>query len=112
LAIFWRQFRPNKNIQTVRLLSLNGNNFQIFILLFAASNVRALLKLADRYECQLLIDRCEAHLMNCIEIPLVERINCANLYRLNGLKVSFFFKLQKVYWLIHAKIFKKDAIWN
>jgi hypothetical protein len=51
--------------------------------------VRALLKLADRYQCQLLLDRCEAHLMNSIEIPLVERIKLANLYELKELKVFF-----------------------
>jgi hypothetical protein len=46
--------------------------------------------LADRFQCQLLRNRCEAHLMNCIEIPLVERINIADFYGLKDLKVSFY----------------------
>jgi hypothetical protein len=69
---------------------------QNIALIFAASNVRSLLKLADRYDCQLLRDRCEAHLINCIEIPLVERINFAASYVLKDLEVSFGLLIQKI----------------
>jgi hypothetical protein len=54
---------------------------------FTASNVIDLLKLADRYEVNTLRDRCETHLMNCIDIPLAHLLNCANFYRLKKLKV-------------------------
>jgi hypothetical protein len=47
----------------------------------------ALLKLADRFDCQSLRDRCEAHLVNCVEIPLVDRLNSVKMYGLNDLKV-------------------------
>jgi hypothetical protein len=57
---------------------------------FTAYNVHALLILADRFDCPLLRNRCETHLMNCIEIPLVERINYADSFDLKDLKVSFF----------------------
>jgi hypothetical protein len=46
-----------------------------------------LLKLADRYQIQSLRDRCEAHLVNCVELPLLELLTCANLYGLEKLKV-------------------------
>jgi hypothetical protein len=54
---------------------------------FSASNVLALLKLADRYQCQLLRDRCEAHLVNCIEIPLEDLLTTVELYGLKNLMV-------------------------
>jgi hypothetical protein len=66
--------------------------------MFAASNVLALLKLADRYECQSLIDRCEAHLINCVEIPVAERINIADSYGLKDLKVFIYLlKFQRLF---------------
>jgi hypothetical protein len=57
----------------------------VFKLISSASNVLSLLKLAHLYECQSLLDRCEKHLMNCIEIPLLELLTCADLYGLNKL---------------------------
>jgi hypothetical protein len=56
---------------------------------FEASNVIGLLKLADRYQCQLLRDRCERHLVNCVELRLLELLHCADLYGLNKFKVVF-----------------------
>jgi hypothetical protein len=50
--------------------------------------VFALLKLADRYNVQSLRDRCEGHLVNCIEIPLVDLLNSVKLYGLHNLKVN------------------------
>jgi hypothetical protein len=49
--------------------------------------VFALVKLADRYDCQTLRDRCELHLMDCVEIPFIHRLTCANFYGLDKLKV-------------------------
>jgi hypothetical protein len=64
--------------------------------------VRALLKLAVRYECQSLTDRCEVHLINCIEIPVAERLNIADSYGLKDLKVFIYLlKLQRLFLLIH-----------
>jgi hypothetical protein len=57
---------------------------------FPASNVLGLLKLAHLYECQTLLDRCESHLMNCVEIPLWELLTFADLYGLNKLQAILF----------------------
>jgi hypothetical protein len=54
---------------------------------FSALNVLDLLKLADRYEVKTLLDRCEAHLMNCVEFRLIDMLTCADFYGLNKLKV-------------------------
>jgi hypothetical protein len=59
--------------------------------LFAAYNVRALLRLADRYDVQSLRDRCELHLINCVEIPLIERLLCLQQCQMAKLKVNFIF---------------------
>jgi hypothetical protein len=53
--------------------------------------VFALLKLAHLYQFESLVDRCEEHLTNCIEIPLIHRLTCANFYGLNKLKVETYF---------------------
>jgi hypothetical protein len=56
---------------------------------FSALNVMDLLKLADRYQIEQLRDRCETHLLNCVEIPLIDLLKCADFYGLNKLKVCF-----------------------
>ncbi|KAI3416409.1 hypothetical protein GPALN_005941 [Globodera pallida] len=53
------------------------------------TNVLALLKLADHFQIDWLKDRCEAHLINCVEIPLIERFLLIEPYRLNNLKNYF-----------------------
>jgi hypothetical protein len=63
--------------------------------------VLALVKLAHIYECQTLLDRCEKHLMNCVEIPMMELLYWADLYGLNKLQVNLF-TLEKN--LIHIKL--------
>jgi hypothetical protein len=80
-AISPKQEHPNRET------FVKTHSIQMFIHNFSASNVFALLKLADRYDCQSLRDRCELHLMNCIEIPLINRLTSTNFYRLNKLKV-------------------------
>jgi hypothetical protein len=70
------------------------NTFILLPATFSASNVIYLLELADRFDCQSLRDRCEAHLMNCVEIPLVHLLNCANFYRLKKLKVFLKFEAE------------------
>jgi hypothetical protein len=63
---------------------------------FSASNVMDLLKLADRYQIKSLRDRCETHLMNCVDIPLVNLLTCADFYGLNKLKVFFLIRCRKI----------------
>ncbi|KAL3122674.1 hypothetical protein niasHT_009571 [Heterodera trifolii] len=49
-------------------------------------NVLMLLRLADFFQIDWLKSRCEAHLFNCVEIPLVERVNLIEKYQLTNLK--------------------------
>uniref|UniRef100_A0A914HN85 BTB domain-containing protein n=1 Tax=Globodera rostochiensis TaxID=31243 RepID=A0A914HN85_GLORO len=53
------------------------------------TNVLELLKLADYFQMDWLKERCEAHLINCVEIPLIERFLLIERYRLNNLKNFF-----------------------
>jgi hypothetical protein len=80
---FWRQFLQNRNRQIVSNVIFPT----LIIECFPASNVFALVKLAHLYQFQSLLDRCELHLMNCVEIPLIHRLTCANFYGLKKLKV-------------------------
>ncbi|KAI3414010.1 hypothetical protein GPALN_011476 [Globodera pallida] len=51
------------------------------------TNVLYLLKLADYFQMDWLKERCEAHLINCVEIPLIDRFHLIERYRLNNLKL-------------------------
>uniref|UniRef100_A0A183CN57 BTB domain-containing protein n=1 Tax=Globodera pallida TaxID=36090 RepID=A0A183CN57_GLOPA len=53
------------------------------------TNVLYLLKLADYFQIDWLKGRCDAHLINCVEIPLIERFLLIERYRLNYLKNFF-----------------------
>uniref|UniRef100_A0A183C5J8 BTB domain-containing protein n=1 Tax=Globodera pallida TaxID=36090 RepID=A0A183C5J8_GLOPA len=59
------------------------------------TNVLALLKLADYFQIDWLKKRCDAHLINCIEIPLIERFLLIERYRLYNLK-NFFLRCLSV----------------
>jgi hypothetical protein len=65
------------------------NKFLFYINQITASNVFALLKLADRYDCKSLRNTCEEHLLNCVEVPMVKLLACAKDYGLDKLKVLF-----------------------
>uniref|UniRef100_A0A914HIU1 BTB domain-containing protein n=1 Tax=Globodera rostochiensis TaxID=31243 RepID=A0A914HIU1_GLORO len=52
-------------------------------------NVLDLLKLADYFQVDWLMERCGVHLVNCLEIPLFERILLVERYRLANVKQSF-----------------------
>ncbi|KAL3082213.1 hypothetical protein niasHT_037851 [Heterodera trifolii] len=49
-------------------------------------NVLTLLSLANYFQIDWLKSRCEAHLFNCVEIPLIERVNLIEKYELTNLK--------------------------
>uniref|UniRef100_A0A183C559 BTB domain-containing protein n=2 Tax=Globodera pallida TaxID=36090 RepID=A0A183C559_GLOPA len=53
------------------------------------TNVLYLLELADYFQIDWLKERCDAQLINCIEIPLIERFLLIDRYRLNNLKNFF-----------------------
>ncbi|KAI3414288.1 hypothetical protein GPALN_011745 [Globodera pallida] len=53
------------------------------------TNVLDLLKLADYFQIDWLKKRCDVHLINCVEIPLIERFLLIERYRLNNLKNFF-----------------------
>uniref|UniRef100_A0A914IGM6 BTB domain-containing protein n=1 Tax=Globodera rostochiensis TaxID=31243 RepID=A0A914IGM6_GLORO len=53
------------------------------------TNVLYLLGLADYFQIDWLKECCEAHLINCVEIPLIERFLLIERYRLNNLKNFF-----------------------
>ncbi|KAL3085432.1 hypothetical protein niasHT_031384 [Heterodera trifolii] len=55
-------------------------------------NVLVLLKLADFFQVDWLKKRCETHLPNCVEIPLIDRFQLIGHYRLTDLK-NFFLHL-------------------
>ncbi|KAI3414263.1 hypothetical protein GPALN_011721 [Globodera pallida] len=59
------------------------------------TNVLVLLKLADYFQIDWLTERCEAHLINCVEIPLIERFLLIERYRLDNLK-NFFLRCLNV----------------
>uniref|UniRef100_A0A183CR65 BTB domain-containing protein n=1 Tax=Globodera pallida TaxID=36090 RepID=A0A183CR65_GLOPA len=50
-------------------------------------NVLALLKLADYFQVDWLKERCDTHLINCLEIPLIDRFFLVEPYQLPKLKV-------------------------
>ncbi|KAI3407410.1 hypothetical protein GPALN_002292 [Globodera pallida] len=50
------------------------------------TNVLYLLELADYFQIDWLKTRCETHLINCVEIPLIERFLLIEPYRLSNLK--------------------------
>uniref|UniRef100_A0A914GUY7 BTB domain-containing protein n=1 Tax=Globodera rostochiensis TaxID=31243 RepID=A0A914GUY7_GLORO len=53
-----------------------------------ATNVLALLKLADYFQIDWLKERCEALLINSVEIPLLKRFFLIESYRLDNLKAN------------------------
>ncbi|KAI3411015.1 hypothetical protein GPALN_003099 [Globodera pallida] len=59
------------------------------------TNVLYLLKLADFFQIDWLKERCEAHLIKCVEIPLIERFLLIDRYRLNELR-NFFLRCLSV----------------
>ncbi|KAL3070147.1 hypothetical protein niasHS_016856 [Heterodera schachtii] len=52
-------------------------------------NVLLLLKLADYFQLAALKSRCETHLINCVEIPLIDRFLLIELFGLDNLKNYF-----------------------
>ncbi|KAL3092141.1 hypothetical protein niasHT_021276 [Heterodera trifolii] len=56
-------------------------------------NVLILLKLADYFQVDWLKSRCEAHLINCPEIPMIDRFLLIDHYRLGNLK-NYFLNLE------------------
>jgi hypothetical protein len=86
-AISPKQEHPNR-----QFINVNSPKFNYEI---SATNVFALIKLAHLYQFQSLLDRCELHLMNCVEIPLIHLFTCANFYGLKKLKVFLIYKKYK-----------------
>ncbi|KAL3085475.1 hypothetical protein niasHT_037874 [Heterodera trifolii] len=56
------------------------------IILPNPQNVLSLLSLANYFQIDWLKSRCEAHLFNCVEIPLIDRVNLIEKYQLKNLK--------------------------
>ncbi|KAL3119828.1 hypothetical protein niasHT_005888 [Heterodera trifolii] len=52
-------------------------------------NVLVLLKLSDFFQVDWLKSRCETHLTNCVEIPLIDRFLLIKQFGLNNLKNYF-----------------------
>uniref|UniRef100_A0A183CFX6 BTB domain-containing protein n=1 Tax=Globodera pallida TaxID=36090 RepID=A0A183CFX6_GLOPA len=59
------------------------------------TNVLDLLKLSDYFQIDWLKGRCEAHLISCVEMPLIEPFLLIERYRLNYLK-NFFLRCLNV----------------
>ncbi|KAI3416412.1 hypothetical protein GPALN_005944 [Globodera pallida] len=75
--------------QFMQFLETVNDHFQHGRTLPNPTNVLYLLALADYFQIDWLKDRCEAHLINCVEIPLIERFHLIEPYRLNNLKNFF-----------------------
>ena len=56
---------------------------------FIASNVLAICELANRFQVDTLLRKCERILRNCFEIPFAERFLFADKYSLKWLTVNF-----------------------
>uniref|UniRef100_A0A183BYS4 BTB domain-containing protein n=1 Tax=Globodera pallida TaxID=36090 RepID=A0A183BYS4_GLOPA len=82
--------------QFMQFLETVNDHFQHGRTLPNPTNVLVLLKLADHFQIDWLKDRCDAHLVNCAEIPLVERFLLIERYRLNKLKNFFLRSLDVV----------------
>ncbi|KAL3070148.1 hypothetical protein niasHS_016857 [Heterodera schachtii] len=52
-------------------------------------NVLMLLKLADYFQVTALKSRCETHLINCVEIPLIDRFLLIERFGLDNFKYYF-----------------------
>uniref|UniRef100_A0A914I4S3 BTB domain-containing protein n=1 Tax=Globodera rostochiensis TaxID=31243 RepID=A0A914I4S3_GLORO len=84
--------------QFMQFLETVNDHFQHGRSLPNPTNVLVLLKLADYFQIDWLKERCEAHLINCVEIPLIERFLLIDRYRLNNLK-NFFLRCLNAYTL-------------
>ncbi|KAL3068217.1 hypothetical protein niasHS_016849 [Heterodera schachtii] len=66
------------------------------------TNVVMLLELADYFQVTALKSRCEKHLINCVEIPLIDRFLLIDRYGLNNFKN----------YLLHLDVDKLHAFFN
>ncbi|KAL3094965.1 hypothetical protein niasHS_006316 [Heterodera schachtii] len=73
------------------------------------TNVLMLLKLADYFQVSMLKSRCELHLINCVEIPLIDRFLLIDRYGLNNFKYYFLHldvnKLRAFFKANHEQVF-------
>uniref|UniRef100_A0A183BX38 BTB domain-containing protein n=1 Tax=Globodera pallida TaxID=36090 RepID=A0A183BX38_GLOPA len=84
--------------QFIQFLETINDHFQHSRTLPNPTNVLDLLKLADYFQIDWLKKRCDVHLINCVEIPLIERFHLIDRYRLNNLK-NFFLRCLNVAYL-------------
>uniref|UniRef100_A0A914GWI3 BTB domain-containing protein n=1 Tax=Globodera rostochiensis TaxID=31243 RepID=A0A914GWI3_GLORO len=82
--------------QFMQFLETVNDHFQHGRTLPNPTNVLVLLKLADHFQIDWLKERCDAHLVNCVEMPLVERFLLIERYRLNKMKNFFLRSLHLV----------------
>uniref|UniRef100_A0A183C5J6 BTB domain-containing protein n=1 Tax=Globodera pallida TaxID=36090 RepID=A0A183C5J6_GLOPA len=75
--------------QFMQFLETVNDHFQHGRTLPNPTNVLVLLELADYFQIDWLKECCGAHLINCVEIPLIERFLLIGRYRLNNLKNYF-----------------------
>ncbi|KAL3119737.1 hypothetical protein niasHT_005995 [Heterodera trifolii] len=73
------------------------------------TNVLMLLKLADYFQVPALKSRCETHLINCVEIPLIDRFLLIERFGLDNFKYYFLdfdvIKLRAFFNANHAQVF-------
>ena len=62
----------------------------LILLLHLASNVLAFAELSDRFQVDFAAKLCEQHLLNCLELPLLDRFCECRSFHLNNIKVRFF----------------------
>ena len=58
----------------------------------------AIAELADRFQVDSLLKTCELHLMNCVEIPAIERLQLSERHNLKELKVLFQYSINLFYY--------------
>ena len=120
LPSFWGRFHPSSDaFQIVKFTLL----IAIYSIWFLASNVLAICELANRFQVDTLLSKCERILRNCFEIPLSERFFFAEKHSLKGLMVIFLhitFLLtsciepvtcHRSFFLIKLKIYESENFW-
>ena len=86
LPSFWGRFHPSSDVFQIVKFTLF---IAIYSIWFLASNVLTICELADRFQVDTLLLKCERILRNCFEIPLSERFFFAEKHSLKGLVVIF-----------------------
>ena len=94
---FAQRAMPSKSYYSLEI------NRKLILWQFIASNVLAICELANRFQVDTLLRKCERILRNCFEIPFAERFLFADKYSLKGLMVNFW--QYNVFFTVHTNMY-------